>query len=374
MYAGTLINPIRYGKINEEEKYAMQFLDKVTPMIPLRTLAALFIIYSIGGWIYETAYSSIRRRRFCNRGFGIGPWCPIYGIGGTIATALIPNTLPLHLQFIESAFIMTALEYMSSVSMERMFGARWWDYTDKPLNIDGRVCLYGFLAFGFMCTVVVSFLSPSLTLLIDALPRDIVSAASSCIISLMAIDLLKSATALTNLSGKMSDAAIAETMERIGETTDDRETMDENVEELEKRLEARKRSRLSTVPPELYEYISSMGDAARRNAQKATEAIDSATETLKQATAATGEQARMTIAEAAERMKAIKEDRRAEVEARKAEREEKHERRMQSIIGKLNIRERRIVREFPKIHMTEAGSESVLDELRKRIGNGRKEK
>lgn len=349
------------------------FLDKVTPMIPLRTLTALFIIYSIGGWIYETAYSSIRRRRFCNRGFGIGPWCPIYGIGGTIATALIPNTLPLHLQFIESAFIMTALEYMSSVAMERMFGARWWDYTDKPLNIDGRVCLYGFLAFGFMCTVVVSFLSPSLIPLIDSLPRDIVSTASSCIISLMAIDLLKSATALTNLSGKMSDAAIAETMERIGETSDDRETMNEHVEELGKRLEARKRARLSTVPPELYEYISSMGDAARRNAQKATEAIDSATETLKQATAATGEQTRMTIAEAAERMKAIKEDRMAEIEARKVEREEKHERRMQSIIGKLNIRERRIVREFPKIHMTEAGSESVLDELRKRIGNGRKE-
>ena len=150
--------------------------------------------------------------------------------------------------------------------------------------------------------------------------------------------------------------------------------MDENVKELGQRLEARKRARLSTVPPELYEYITSMGDAARRNAQKATEAIDSATETLKQATAATGEQARMTIAEAAERMKTIKEDRRAEVEARKAEREEKHERRMQSIIGKLNIRERRIVREFPKIHMTEEGSESVLDELRKRIGNGRKEK
>lgn len=141
---------------------------------------------------------------------------------------------------------MTALEYMSSVAMERMFGARWWDDTDKPLNIDGRVCLYGFLAFGFMCTVVVSFLSPSLIPLIDALPRDIVSTASSCIISLMAIDLLKSATALTNLSGKMSDAAIAETMERIGETSDDRETMDENVEELGQRLEARKRARLST--------------------------------------------------------------------------------------------------------------------------------
>ena len=374
MYTGTLISPIRHGKRNEEETHAMQFLDNVTPMIPLRTLAVLFIIYSIGGWIYETVYSSIRRRRFCNRGFGIGPWCPIYGIGGTIATALIPNTLPPHLQFIDSAFIMTALEYMSSVAMERMFGARWWDYTDKPLNIDGRVCLYGFLAFGLMCTVIVSFLSPFLIPLIDALPRDIVSTASSCIISLMAIDLLKSATALTNLSGKMSDAAIAETMERIGETSDDRETTDENVEELEKRLETRKRARLSTVPPELYEYISSMGDAARRNVQKATEAIDSTTETLKQATAATGEQTRMTIAEATEKMKTIKEDRRAEVEARKAEREEKHEKRMQSIIGKLNIREKRIVREFPKIHMTEAGSESVLDELRKRIGNGRKEK
>ncbi len=349
-------------------------LPSAQVQVPFHTLIALFVIYSIFGWIFETTYSSIRRRRWCNRGFGMGPWCPIYGVGGAIATAMIPPTLPIHMQFIESAFIMTALEYLSSVIMERMFGARWWDYKDKPLNIDGRVCLYGFLTFGLMCTVVVSFLSPLLIPLIDALPRDIASVVLSCIISLMAIDLLKSATALTNLSGKMSNAAIAETMERIGETSDDKDTMEENIAELGERLEARKCTRLSTVPPELYEYISSMGAAARRNAQKATDAIDAATETLKQATAATGEQTRITIAEATERIKAIKEEHRTEGEARRTEREEKHERRMQSIISKLNIRERRIVREFPKIHLTEAGSENMLDEIRKRIGSGRKEK
>ena len=369
---------IHTGKQNDF-KHMNQFhelastIPQIVPQVPLHILAALFVIYSIGGWIFETIYSSIRRRRWCNRGFGMGPWCPIYGVGGAIATAIIPATLPIHMQFIESAFIMTALEYLSSVIMERMFGARWWDYKDKPFNIDGRVCLYGFLTFGLMCSIVVSYLSPAIINILNTFPQDIVSATSACLVSIIAIDLLRSATALTSLSGKMSDAAIEETMERIGETVDDKQQMDENMAELERKLEDRKAKRLSTVPPELYEYISSMGERAREtiaaNAEKTQASLAAATETLKQTASEKSEAAKAVITEAASKLKADDEERKAEAASRRAKREAKREARMRDTVGKLNSRERRIAMEFPRIHMTEAGSEDVLSRVRSYLKN-----
>lgn len=331
-------------------------------------LFAIFVIYSIGGWIFETIYSSIRRRRWCNRGFGIGPWCPIYGVGGMIATAVIPATLPIHFQFIESAFIMTALEYLSSVIMERMFGARWWDYHDKPLNIDGRVCLYSFLTFGAMCTLVVTIISPAIINALNTLPQDIVSTTAVTITSLIAIDLLRSTTALTSLTGKISDAAIEETMERIGETVDDKQQMNEGIADLEHKLEDRKQKHLTALPPDLYEYVQMMSEKAQETiaarTAKATEELNAAAETIKQAATEKQENAKTAIAEATNRIRTDTEQRRAEAAARRAAREAKREARMKQTADKLNRREKRIAEEFPKLHLTEADSEDILNRIR----------
>lgn len=348
-------------------------IPNISPQIPPHTLLALFVIYSIGGWIFETIYSSIRRRRWCNRGFGIGPWCPIYGVGGTIATAMIPATLPIYMQFIESAFIMTALEYLSSVIMERMFGARWWDYHDKPLNIDGRVCLYSFLTFGAMCTLVVTIISPAIINALNTLPQDIVSTTAVTITSLIAIDLLRSATALTSLTGKISDAAIEETMERIGETVDDKHQMNESLNDLEHKLEDRKQKHLTALPPDLYEYVQTMSEKAQEtiaaSTEKATADLATATATIKQNAAEKKENAKTVITEAANRLRTDDEQRRAEATARRAAREAKREARMKQTADKLNRREKRIAEEFPKLHLTETSSEDFLTRIRTYLKN-----
>ena len=44
-------------------------------------------------------------------------------------------------KFFMIAFIASILEYITSYVMEKLFNARWWDYSKNKLNINGRICL-----------------------------------------------------------------------------------------------------------------------------------------------------------------------------------------------------------------------------------------
>lgn len=128
---------------------------------PLATWFLWFIIYSFIGWAYESILCSVAGRKVVNRGFLNGPVCPIYGTG---AVAVVYVLSPLAdrpvLLFFASAILTTALEYFTSWLMEVLFHARWWDYSQRFLNIHGRVCLRGFVAFGAMSVLVVRYVHP----------------------------------------------------------------------------------------------------------------------------------------------------------------------------------------------------------------------
>ena len=107
-----------------------------------------FLIYSFAGWAWETIITSIPQRRFVNRGFLNGPYCPIYGVG---ALLLIFITNPIEdpfLRFLVGGTMACALEYTTSLVLEKIFHARWWDYTIRYFNLNGRICLEGFILFG----------------------------------------------------------------------------------------------------------------------------------------------------------------------------------------------------------------------------------
>ena len=55
-------------------------------LIEIEKYIALFFIYSFAGWLMETVQISIRQKKFVNRGFLIGPYCPIYGCGVLLIT------------------------------------------------------------------------------------------------------------------------------------------------------------------------------------------------------------------------------------------------------------------------------------------------
>ena len=125
------------------------------------TYFMLFFIYAILGWIIETTLVSIEKRKFVNRGFLIGPYCPIYGFGGLAITILLKNyTKDTIVLFLMAVIICGTLEYFTSYIMEKIFKARWWDYSAKKYNINGRICLETVVPFGILGCLVMYVLNP----------------------------------------------------------------------------------------------------------------------------------------------------------------------------------------------------------------------
>lgn len=111
----------------------------------------MFYIFSFFGWIFESAYVSIRKRRFVNRGFLRLPMLPLYGTG---AVLLLWLTLPfrenLFLVYIIGVIAATVLEYVTGWAMERLFKVRYWDYSDQRFQVNGYICLSSSIAWGFL--------------------------------------------------------------------------------------------------------------------------------------------------------------------------------------------------------------------------------
>ncbi len=134
----------------------------------------LFIIYSFLGWLMEVTLTFIRSKKFVNRGFLIGPYCPIYGYGVLGILFLIgKNTNDVLAVFLKSILICSVLEYLTSYFMEKLFKVRWWDYSNKRFNINGRICLETMIPFGILGSFCVYILNPFFIKLLYLIPSTI---------------------------------------------------------------------------------------------------------------------------------------------------------------------------------------------------------
>lgn len=133
-------------------------------------LIAAFIIYSVLGWFVESVYMSFCNHRLTNRGFAKGPFCPIYGFGAVIGY-LVLNPLSGHYVtlYLTGAFLATAFEYLVGIMMQKLLGEVWWDYTEKPMNYKGIICLESTIAWGFYTIIITMFLHERVLHLIDAM-------------------------------------------------------------------------------------------------------------------------------------------------------------------------------------------------------------
>lgn len=121
----------------------------------------MFMIYAVAGWIMECTLGVIQKHKFVNRGFLIGPYCPIYGVGVVLGHVLLSRFADnVVLLFILATLVCGTLEYLTSYFMEKIFHARWWDYSQSKFNINGRVCLGTLIPFGVLCTAIISIVNP----------------------------------------------------------------------------------------------------------------------------------------------------------------------------------------------------------------------
>ncbi len=205
-----------------------------------------FIIYSFLGWIYETCYCTIHEKSWQNRGFLYGPIIPLYGVGATLAQILfvdlplpIPENHKYIVIFLGCAVGSFILEYGTSYVLELRFHARWWDYSEFPLNINGRVCLIFTCCFGFAGIVVTQFIVPPIVTFIGFFPEFIIDLLSLIFMFLFGMDMALTVSALTTFAKefeRINDQINAQMAEKVLSMTEKWDKNSERFEELKEQL------------------------------------------------------------------------------------------------------------------------------------------
>ncbi len=131
-----------------------------------------FFVYSFLGWCLEVICKLISEKRFINRGILIGPICPIYGYGALIMTLFFRKYLndPITL-FILIIVSCSILEYFTSYFLEKVYHTRWWDYSTKKFNINGRICLETMIPFGILGLLIMNYMNPVIFSFLNILPN-----------------------------------------------------------------------------------------------------------------------------------------------------------------------------------------------------------
>lgn len=159
----------------------------------------LFWFFSILGWILEVVVCSFSDRKFVNRGFLIGPYCPIYGFGSLIMLIISPYKDHLFVCFILALTLCSTLEYFASFLMEKLFKIRWWDYSNDAFNINGRICLKNAMAFGALGVIFTRYLNTWYFSLIDNLSDKLLIIISIIVLVLTLIDIFVSFNAMNSI-------------------------------------------------------------------------------------------------------------------------------------------------------------------------------
>lgn len=226
------------------------------------TYFMLFFIYAILGWIIETTLVSIEKRKFVNRGFLIGPYCPIYGFGGLAITILLKNyTKDPIVLFLMAVIICGTLEYFTSYIMEKIFKARWWDYSAKKYNINGRICLETVVPFGILGCLVMYVLNPITFKYLNMLSNSMLNIISAICFTIFITDNIVSYNVISSFTKTVKTI-------NVGKIKDNTEEITKKVREV---LIGKSffNKRLMEAYPNLQAKIK---EKARQIAQKAKEA------------------------------------------------------------------------------------------------------
>lgn len=157
------------------------------------TYFLIFLIYSFCGWVMEIFFTLATEKKMMNRGFLIGPYCPIYGYGCFLLWLLLQKYMDnFWIIFIATFVICTSLEYITSYILEKTFKLRWWDYSNMKFNINGRVCLETMIPFSLFGSLIIKYLNPFLLKPLNQVPSNIISFLSIILLIIFIIDNLVS--------------------------------------------------------------------------------------------------------------------------------------------------------------------------------------
>ena len=259
-------------------------------------LIVLFFCYSVAGWCMEVTLKYIQFHRFINRGFLIGPYCPIYGSGAVVVTVLVGGLIgnaSYFITFLASFVLCGALEYFVSWYMEKLFHARWWDYSQKPMNLHGRIWIGNLILFGIGGVAIVKLIDPFLMKWIHMIPQWILYSLSGAIVMLMIWDNIVSHIAF-NLVKKEIDGVEADNSEEV--STKVRQLLREDPVLLRRIGEAY--PNLEVRSKRIVEKIKEQAEAVQESVEEKKQAVQEAVEEKKQAVQTAVEEKKQAVQDA----------------------------------------------------------------------------
>ena len=258
------------------------FLNTTVCGFSLYHILAFFLIFSCLGWCVEVVYAAATTGQLVNRGFLNGPVCPIYGFGMILVLFfLTPLEDDLLLLYLGGVILPSALELVGGWALYKLYRTRWWDYTDKPFNIGGYVCLEFSLMWGVGAMVMVKVIHPTIAALVNIIPPLVGFVLICLLYAVYAADVVATAIAASDLAReldaleKVADSmhAVSDAMTEILGTTalDMDQKMDESRLQL-KLAAAEARDNVPKLKPrEAMAAIRARTDEAMETARRASE-------------------------------------------------------------------------------------------------------
>ena len=186
--------PSRLSPIPEQRKLKSLAHIHYMRHYSLPSLAALFFIFAMFGWVWELFFYYVQQGKIINRGVLHGPWLPIYGVGGLIVLIflfVLRRRPVLHL--IATVILCGVVEYFGGWALETIFDKKWWDYSGYFFNIDGRVCAEGLFVFGAAGMAFIYVLAPLLDNMIRKAQQKILIPVEAVLLVFFIIDVIYSA-------------------------------------------------------------------------------------------------------------------------------------------------------------------------------------
>lgn len=149
----------------------------------------LFFLYSFCGWCWEVFLYLVKERRFVNRGFLFGPILPIYGFGAVgILLTCVPVEGNMALVALVGTIAASLLEYVTGFLMEAIFHVRYWDYSERPLNVNGYICALSAATWAVFSVFIVGVVNPFVKTYIYMIPLTMADAAAAIFTGFAVVD------------------------------------------------------------------------------------------------------------------------------------------------------------------------------------------
>ena len=185
-------------------------------------LASLFILGAFLGDIVETVFCLVTTGRLMSRSSLVfGPFSIVWGLACALLTWILYRYRDKSDRyiFVFGTVLGGAYEYVCSVFTEMAFGTVFWDYSEIPFNLGGRINLLYCFFWGIAAVVWMKGVYPFLSRWIEKLPARMGKVVCSVLLVLLAADMLVSALALARYSerqaGKAEQAAVGQALDEF---------------------------------------------------------------------------------------------------------------------------------------------------------------